>query len=260
MASSSAASTSSAATRLFVGNLAPTVDEYALVQIFSKYGRIAKLDLMFHKTGPLKGKPRGYAFVEYASGEDASKALTKLHDRLLRGKKLVVTPANAAPAEDYTVHRGRRSTEAAKPTALSLLKSQKRPQSAAAQIAAMEAKLAAMAHRPHRSPTPPVELHAAGSSGRMATEPEPVEDPLGAEEARRAADELEREWQGDQLADSGGASGVKSPAGPDGLALPPPAADTGNEHAAPALPVSRVAARQAAFQRGLAGLPKKPAI
>lgn len=55
--------------RLFVGNLAPTVDEYTLLQVFSKFGKITKLDLMFHKTGVLKGKPRGYAFVEYLDKE-----------------------------------------------------------------------------------------------------------------------------------------------------------------------------------------------
>jgi hypothetical protein len=69
--------------RLYVGNLAPTVDEcairavypmhltylmfrYTLLQVFSKYGRVSKLDFLFHKSGPHKGKPRGYAFVEYS--------------------------------------------------------------------------------------------------------------------------------------------------------------------------------------------------
>jgi RNA recognition motif-containing protein len=66
---SAVASSSSAGktNRLFIGNLAPNVDEYTLVQVFSKYGKITKLDIMYHKTGPLKGKPRGYAFVEYSS-------------------------------------------------------------------------------------------------------------------------------------------------------------------------------------------------
>ena len=27
------------------------------------------MDYLFHKTGPLKGKPRGYAFVEYTNKE-----------------------------------------------------------------------------------------------------------------------------------------------------------------------------------------------
>jgi RNA recognition motif-containing protein len=66
--------------RLYVGNLHPTVDEcvyqilsffnftvsrYTLLQVFSKFGKITKLDFLFHKTGGLKGKPRGYAFIEY---------------------------------------------------------------------------------------------------------------------------------------------------------------------------------------------------
>ena len=42
---------------------------YTLLQIFSKFGKIAKLDFLFHKAGPLKGKPRGYAFVEYSNKE-----------------------------------------------------------------------------------------------------------------------------------------------------------------------------------------------
>ena len=55
--------------RLYVGNLAPSVDEYALVQVFQKYGKLTKLDFMYHKTGVLKGKPRGYAFVEWQNKE-----------------------------------------------------------------------------------------------------------------------------------------------------------------------------------------------
>ena len=35
--------------------------------MFSKFGKISRLDYLFHKTGALRGKPRGYAFVEYAS-------------------------------------------------------------------------------------------------------------------------------------------------------------------------------------------------
>ncbi|BEJ13680.1 hypothetical protein CspHIS471_0308540 [Cutaneotrichosporon sp. HIS471] len=138
--------------RLFVGNLAPSVDEYTLVQVFSKYGKISKLDLMMHHSGPQKGKPRGYAFVEYESKDDAVKALVKLHDRLLRGRKLVVTYANAAPIDDGQPQPFKRRTEI-KPTSLSLLKARK-PQSTDAQIAVMEAKLAALRNRPDRSPTP----------------------------------------------------------------------------------------------------------
>ena len=39
--------------------------------MFSKFGKLARLDYLFHKTGALRGKPRGYAFVEY-TGERVS--------------------------------------------------------------------------------------------------------------------------------------------------------------------------------------------
>jgi len=68
---SSSSSSAGKPDRLYVGNLSPTVDEYTLIQVFQKYGKITKLDFMFHKAGVLKGKPRGYAFVEF-SNKDVS--------------------------------------------------------------------------------------------------------------------------------------------------------------------------------------------
>lgn len=55
--------------RLFVGNLSESLDEYSLIQFLSRHGKIAKFDYLFHKAGPKKGRPRGYAFVEYATPE-----------------------------------------------------------------------------------------------------------------------------------------------------------------------------------------------
>jgi RNA recognition motif-containing protein len=80
LTSNASASSSSAAgkpDRLYVGNLSPSVDEYTLIQVFQKYGRITKLDFMFHKTGVLKGKPRGYAFVEFSSKDVSPFTCTK---------------------------------------------------------------------------------------------------------------------------------------------------------------------------------------
>ncbi|KAI0708098.1 hypothetical protein C8T65DRAFT_650572 [Cerioporus squamosus] len=136
--------------RLYVGNLHPSVDEYTLLQVFSKFGKINKLDFLFHKAGPLKGKPRGYAFVEYGSKDDAEKALTHAHDKLLRGRKLVVTYANQAPLDSASGASGlgsknrRAMSEVGKPTTLSLLKSAGTGRSnnaTDAKIARMEAKL-----------------------------------------------------------------------------------------------------------------------
>jgi hypothetical protein len=44
-----------------------SASRYTLIQAFSKFGTIAKLDFLFHKSGPLRGKPRGYAFVEFSN-------------------------------------------------------------------------------------------------------------------------------------------------------------------------------------------------
>jgi len=117
------------------------------LQLFSKYGKISKLDFLFHKSGPSKGKPRGYAFVEYADDEGASKALANAHNKLFRGRKLVVTYANqASNFEGVPGKHPYRKVEAQRPTALSLMKSSGRTGSHKTEdkIAALEAKLTQM--------------------------------------------------------------------------------------------------------------------
>ncbi|KAM5531147.1 hypothetical protein V8D89_015168 [Ganoderma adspersum] len=135
--------------RLYVGNLHPSVDEYTLLQAFSKFGKISKLDYLFHKSGPLRGKPRGYAFVEFSNKEDADKALTHANNKLLRGRKLVVTYANQAPFDPTSGLSGagmknrRAMSDVGKPTTLSLLKGAGtgRSDATGTKIARMEAKL-----------------------------------------------------------------------------------------------------------------------
>ncbi|KAG8740499.1 hypothetical protein FRC10_004265 [Ceratobasidium sp. 414] len=137
--------------RLYVGNLDHTVDEYALLQVFSKFGNVTKLDFLFHKSGPLKGKPRGYAFVEYANKQEATKALVACHDKPLRRRKLTVTFASQSAHPDaHSVFAGsgigphRRFAPPPRHTTLSLLKTHNKPSSTSAKIAALEAKLGVM--------------------------------------------------------------------------------------------------------------------
>lgn len=110
--------------RLYVGNLSVSVDElsltshlslslstppatetttkrYALMQVCSKYGKIAKLDYLFHKSGPQRGQPRGYAFVEYATSNEAQLAQATLHNKVFRGRKLVVSLASEKVASNF---------------------------------------------------------------------------------------------------------------------------------------------------------------
>ncbi|KAK4048125.1 hypothetical protein OIV83_004995 [Microbotryomycetes sp. JL201] len=93
-ASASTSKSALTSTRLYIGNLSPSVDEYSLMQLCSRHGKITKLDFLFHKTGPLKGKPRGYAFVEFESVQEAQQARNNLHDKLVRGRKINVMQAS----------------------------------------------------------------------------------------------------------------------------------------------------------------------
>lgn len=138
-------------TRLYVGNLHAAVDEYTLIQTFSKFGKISKLDFLFHKSGPQRGQPRGYAFVEYASPQEAMQAVAGAHNKTLKGRSISVTFATKSADGNAPTgigpHRRDRRTAATesdmlKTTQLSLSKNAKQPQGTNAKIAAMEAKLA----------------------------------------------------------------------------------------------------------------------
>ncbi|XP_008545552.1 probable RNA-binding protein 18 [Microplitis demolitor] len=76
--------------RLWVGNLDLRINEYQLLKIVQKYGKIEKFDLLFHRSGPQAGQPRGYAFVTYATVEDAEKAKGILHNAKIGCKNVIV--------------------------------------------------------------------------------------------------------------------------------------------------------------------------
>lgn len=57
----------------------PPTNWYQLLKIVQQCGRIEKFDMLFHKSGPQVGQPRGYAFVTY---QEVS--INKLHIILYR--------------------------------------------------------------------------------------------------------------------------------------------------------------------------------
>ncbi|TFK24094.1 hypothetical protein FA15DRAFT_619793 [Coprinopsis marcescibilis] len=178
--------------RLYIGNLHPSVDEYALLSIFNKFGKVTKLDYLFHKSGPLKGKPRGYAFVEYGNPEEAQKALSKAHAKLLRGRKLTVTYAQQAPLEHYpasTAYSHKKTpTESSRPTTLSMIKtgySSRHEPKTADKIAVMEAKLRQIeASRPPDPNRPTTQVTPTSSLPHHPSLPAKPPPPLPAHIAR----------------------------------------------------------------------------
>ncbi|XP_011135974.1 probable RNA-binding protein 18 [Harpegnathos saltator] len=81
--------------RLWVGNLDLRINEYQLLKLVQKYGTIEKFDLLFHRSGPQAGQPRGYAFVTYKTIPDAKTAKAALHNLKVGAKNIIVRWAHS---------------------------------------------------------------------------------------------------------------------------------------------------------------------
>nr|XP_033333296.1 probable RNA-binding protein 18 isoform X1 [Megalopta genalis]XP_033333297.1 probable RNA-binding protein 18 isoform X1 [Megalopta genalis] len=81
--------------RLWVGNLDLRINEYQLLKLVQKHGTIEKFDLLFHRSGPQAGQPRGYAFVTYKTVQDAETAKDALHNLKVGAKNIIVRWAHS---------------------------------------------------------------------------------------------------------------------------------------------------------------------
>lgn len=80
------------AVRLFVGNLPYDVTESELSQLFSAAGTPSNIRL---PTDRETGKPRGFAFVEFADRAQAEEAIRRFNQQLFKGRPLAVNEARA---------------------------------------------------------------------------------------------------------------------------------------------------------------------
>lgn len=76
--------------KIYVGNLSFDITKEALQQTFEQYGPVQGVDVIEDQ---YTGKPRGFAFVEMASSDDARKAIAELNERELNGRPLTVNEA-----------------------------------------------------------------------------------------------------------------------------------------------------------------------
>ncbi|KQJ97582.1 hypothetical protein BRADI_3g32027v3 [Brachypodium distachyon] len=58
--------------------------------MFSPYGKIMAEDFLWHTRGPKRGEPRGYAFVQFTTKEEAQLAKEKMNGKLVCGRPVVV--------------------------------------------------------------------------------------------------------------------------------------------------------------------------
>jgi RNA recognition motif-containing protein len=77
-------------TKLFVGNLAYSITENDLEDLFSKHGPVTEVNLMLDRNS---GRSRGFAFVTMATREGAEAAIKELHGKPLQGRNLTVNEA-----------------------------------------------------------------------------------------------------------------------------------------------------------------------
>ncbi|XP_052873466.1 U11/U12 small nuclear ribonucleoprotein 35 kDa protein-like [Anopheles cruzii] len=72
---------------IFVGRLAHSVTEEKLISKFSPFGTIVKSRLV---TDTVTGMPRGYAFIEYSTRDEALRAIDRMHGCTIEGKEILV--------------------------------------------------------------------------------------------------------------------------------------------------------------------------
>src|SRR5215471_14759436 len=77
--------------RLYVGNLSYQTDDATLREAFSQEGRkVLTVHVVMDRD---TGRPRGFAFVEMATDEDAQAAITAMDGQELGGRTLRVSQA-----------------------------------------------------------------------------------------------------------------------------------------------------------------------
>jgi len=87
--------------RLFVGNLSYQTGENELQDYFAQAGAVTSVNLMLDK---VTGKSRGFAFVEFATPEEAQKAVEQFHNKEFQGRTLTVNVAR--PREERPPRAG----------------------------------------------------------------------------------------------------------------------------------------------------------
>ena len=77
-------------TKLFVGNLSFDVTENDLQDLFAQAGAVNSVNVMQDRA---TGKPRGFGFVEMATEEDTTKAISMFNGKDFKGRALTVNEA-----------------------------------------------------------------------------------------------------------------------------------------------------------------------
>lgn len=94
------------ATKLFVGNLSFNTTEGDVLDLFKQAGNVTSCELIVDK---FTSKSRGFAFVQMATQEEATKAIAEINGKELDGRALTVNeakPREERPRDNFGGGRG----------------------------------------------------------------------------------------------------------------------------------------------------------
>ena len=81
--------------KLYVGNLSYRMTDSDLEQLFASHGSVSSAQIIMDRD---TGRSKGFGFVEMASDQDATAAITALNGKEIEGRTLTVNEAR--PKED----------------------------------------------------------------------------------------------------------------------------------------------------------------
>ena len=81
--------------KLYVGNLAYSVSNGDLEELFSQAGQVQSATVIMDK---FSGQSKGFGFVEMSSPEEASNAIQQFNDTELKGRNIKVNEAKPREA------------------------------------------------------------------------------------------------------------------------------------------------------------------
>jgi cold-inducible RNA-binding protein len=90
--------------KLYVGNLAYSVSNDDLQQLFSQIGQVQSATVV---TDKFSGQSKGFGFVEMTTSEEATNAIRQFNDSELKGRNIKVNEAKPRESSFGGGNRGR---------------------------------------------------------------------------------------------------------------------------------------------------------
>lgn len=83
--------------KLYVGNLAFSVQEEELKEMFSSYGSVTSIQLITDRD---TGRSKGFGFVELSDDGEAQSAIDELNGKDISGRAVIVNEARPRESRD----------------------------------------------------------------------------------------------------------------------------------------------------------------